>query len=545
MGGLSVHRRDLKRIVLAALLVGAIVAGGAAGLIGWATAAVDRIEVEKERSLVERRLTRALDRLVADVNSATIWNDTVVALSGAPDLVWLQANLGDYFADYMDHAVTLTYDPAGRVVLASRDSEPVPFAREAAFIAAVAPMVVEVRAAAAAPEKRAGLGFEAVVNRHAVVRVGAETWLVAASTVVPEDRTIPRPLLDPVVVSAQPISVLVASLEPDLSIASPRFVTTPAEGPARVTVSDRAGSPLGSLVWTPAEPGHGLLRDAAPVMASVLLIVIAASVLLLVWVDRVARRLSENEAALTEARDRAETANVAKSRFLSNVSHELRTPLNGVIGMAEVMVTGELSPIQRSRLDVLRESSANLLRLIERLLQMTRLERKEILVDRILFDPAASARLIVEQYRPAAQAKGLELTIDSVSTGLRLGDEMHVQQVLDFLIDNAITYTDHGRVDVVVSHRDAAVRYTVSDTGMGIAPELLPRLFDVFVQGDDSITRRFEGAGLGLSICRNLVEAMGGRISVESAPGRGSTFTVDLPLPEVDESEHGLAAYGA
>ena len=531
MEGVSVHRRDLKRIVLAALLVMAIVAGGAAGLIGWATAAVDRIEVDKERSLVERRLTRALERLVEDVNSATIWNDTVVALSGTPDLVWLQANLGDYFADYMAHAVTLTYDSAGRVVLASRDSEPVPLAQEAAFIAAVAPMVVEVRAAAAAPEKRAGLGFEAVVNRQAIVRVGAETWLVAASTVVPEDRTIPRPLLDPVVVSAQPISVLVASLEPDLAIASPRFVDVPAEGPAQVTVAGRAGEPLGSLVWTPAEPGHGLLRDAAPVMAAVLLVLIAASVLLLVWVDRVARRLSENEAALTEARDRAEAANVAKSCFLANVSHELRTPLNGVIGMAEVMATSELSPIQRSRLDVLRESGANLLQLIERLLQVTRLERKEVLIDRAIFDPAASARTTVEQYEAAARAKGLELTIDCVPTGPRLGDEMHLQQVLDFLVDNAITYTDRGGVSVGVTPRDGAVRFTVADTGMGIAPELLPRLFDVFVQGDDSITRRFEGAGLGLSICRNLVEAMGGRVTVDSAPGRGSTFTVDLPLP--------------
>jgi signal transduction histidine kinase len=199
--------------------------------------------------------------------------------------------------------------------------------------------------------------------------------------------------------------------------------------------------------------------------------------------------------------------------------------------MAEVMASGELSPIQRSRLDVLRESGANLLRLIERLLQVTRLERKEVLVDRAVFDPAASAQAMVDQYRPAAHTKGLELTLDCVPTGPRLGDELHLQQVLDFLIDNAVTYTDRGRVSVEVSPRGGAVRFTIADTGMGIAPELLPRLFDVFVQGDDSITRRFEGAGLGLSICRNLVEAMGGRISVDSELGRGSTFIVDLPLP--------------
>ncbi|WP_332656919.1 sensor histidine kinase [Brevundimonas sp.] len=531
MGAASFHRRDLQRIVLSALLVAALVLGGTSGLIAWATASVDRVEVDKERSLVERRLTRSLEGLVENVNSATIWNDSVVALSGAPDLEWLQLNFGDYYADYMHHAVTLTYGPDGRLIAASRNSEPVDASQEAVFAAAVAPMVAEIRKASAAPGKRRAFGFEAVVNRSAVMRVGSDVWLVAASSVVPEDGSVARPAVDPVVVSAQPIGILLTSLEQDLALVDPRFTTTAAEGPAVVRISGRGNVSLGSLVWTPAEPGRGLLRDAAPVMAAVLLALIAGSVLLLVWVDRVARRLSENEAALTEARDRAEIANVAKSRFLSNVSHELRTPLNGVIGMAEVMASGELSPIQRSRLDVLRESGANLLRLIERLLQVTRLERKEVLVDRAVFDPAASAQAMVDQYRPAAQAKGLDLTLDCVPTGPRLGDELHLQQVLDFLIDNAVTYTDRGRVSVEVSPRDGAVRFTIADTGMGIAPELLPRLFDVFVQGDDSITRRFEGAGLGLSICRNLVEAMGGRISVDSELGRGSTFIVDLPLP--------------
>ena len=531
MGAVSFHRRDLQRIVLSALLVAALVLGGTSALIAWATASVDRIEVDKERSLVERRLTRSLEGLVENVNSATIWNDSVIALSGAPDLEWLQLNFGDYYADYMDHAVTLTYGPDGRLIAASRDSEPVAASQEAVFAAAVAPMVAEIRRASAAPGKRRAFGFEVVVNRSAVMRVGPDVWLVAASTVVPEDGSVVRPAVDPVVVSAQPIGILLTSLEQDLALADPRFTTTAVAGPAVVRINGRGGEALGSLVWTPAQPGRALLREAAPVMAAVLLALIAGSVLLLIWVDRVARRLVENEAALTEARDRAETASVAKSRFLSNVSHELRTPLNGVIGMAEVMASDELSPIQRSRLDVLRESSANLLRLIERLLQVTRLERREVLVDRAVFDPSASAQAMVDQYRPAAQAKGLDLTLDCVPTGPRLGDELHLQQVLDFLIDNAVTYTDRGRVSVQVSPRDGAVRFTVADTGMGIAPELLPRLFDVFVQGDDSITRRFEGAGLGLSICRNLVEAMGGRISVDSDLGRGSTFIVDLPLP--------------
>lgn len=531
MGAVSFHRRDLRRIVVAALLVATLVAGGTGGLVAWATTSIDRIDTAEERAMVERRLTGTLEKLTEDVNSASIWNDSVKALSGAPDLEWLQLNFGDYYADYMGHGVTLTYDGRGRLIAASRDSEPVAPDTEGVFATAVSPMVAEVRIEAATPARRAALGFEAVVNRQAVVRVGQEIWLVAASSVVPEDRSIVRPPQDPIVVSAQPISALVSSLERDLVVVSPRFVSTAADGPALVRVADRAGQPVGALVWTRDQQGRGLLIAALPIIVAVLLALMGAAITLLAWVDRVARRLVRNEAALTEARDRAEAANVAKSRFLSNISHELRTPLNGVVGMSEVMAAGELSPIQRSRLDVLRESSRNLLELIERLLQVTRLERKEVLIDRTVFDPAASARLTVEQCMSAARTKGLDLTIDCEATGLRLGDEMHLQQVLDFLIDNAITFTEQGRVEVTVRPRDTAVRFTVADTGMGIAPDLLPRLFDVFVQGDDSITRRFEGAGLGLSICRNLVEAMGGRVSVDSQPGRGSIFTVDLPLP--------------
>ena len=520
--------------MLVALLVAMLVVSGTAGLIGWATSTVDRMDTTKERTLVERRLSRMLDGLVEDVNSVSIWDDSVVALSGKPDLEWLQFNLGDYYADYMDHAVTLTYDGGGRLIAASRDSEVVPVLREATFAAAVAPMVAEVRAEAQTAPKRRALGFEAVVNRKAVVRVGNETWLVAASSVVPELASVARPPSDPVVVSAQPIGVLVASLKDDLLILDPRFSAATVEGTASVVLKGDKGQSVGSLAWTPARPGHGLLLDSALIIAGVLLALIAASVALALWVGRVDRRLADKEAALTDARDRAEAANVAKSRFLANMSHELRTPLNGVVGMAEVMAVGELSPIQRSRLDVLRESSSKLLSLIERLLQVSRLERREVLIARDAFDPVASATDAVAHHQAAARSKGLELSVVSLATGSRLGDEAHVRQILDFLIDNAVTYTQRGRIVVEVSPRDGAVRFVVSDTGMGIAPDLLPQLFDVFVQGDDSLTRRFEGAGIGLSICRNLVEAMGGRIGATSEPGQGSVFTVDLPLPPAE-----------
>lgn len=537
-GRTSSERRDLKRIILITLTALTLVVAGAIGLMGYAAGGVDRLQAEKERELAQVRLERTLEGLIDNINSSAIWNDSVISLADRPDLEWLQINFGDYYADFMGHAVTLIYDRHGELILASRDSEPVEFASEQAFIDAVAPLVDAVRREAAGNRDQPRASFDAAVNQSALVRTGADIYLVGFGTVVPEDMSLPRLVSDPVIVSAKPVSELLGALEKDLAIPNPVLTNHGASGDNQgfLVLYGPDDAVLGHVRWTPDRPGLSLLQGAAPAVAGLILLLAAAALALFARVHGIVRRLEENEVDLKEARDRAEAANLAKSRFLANVSHELRTPLNGVIGMAEVMAMDELSPIQRNRLDVLRESSSNLLRLIERLLQVTRLERQEVLVDRVIFDPTAIVRNIVEQYRPAAQAKGLELAIEAAETGLRLGDELHVQQVLDFLIDNAITYTDVGQVNICVGPRDGAVRFTVIDTGLGIAPELLPRLFDVFVQADDSITRRFEGAGVGLSICRNLVEAMGGRITVDSELGRGSTFKVDLPLPPAPQS---------
>lgn len=544
-GDANTGRKDLGRIIAISLLALTLILAGAVGLMAYAAVGIDRVQAEKERELAQVRLNRTLEGLVEDINSSAIWNDSVITLAANPDLEWLQINFGDYYADYMNHAVTLVYDRHGDLILTSRDSEPVNAASEQAFIDAVAPLVTAVRLEAAAKHDRPRTGFDAAVNRTAMVRAGADIYLVGFGTVVPEDGTQPRLDNDPVIVSAKPISGFLTALEKDLAIQDPRVGPPGAtrEGQGYVVLEGPGGSVLGQVRWTPDRPGFSVLTEAAPAMAGLILFLVAAAVALFLRVRGVVRRLEQNELELTEARDRAEIANVAKSRFLSNVSHELRTPLNGVIGMAEIMAVDELSPLQQDRLDLLRESSNSLLRLIERLLQVTRLERREVLVDRVVFDPTLMTGKIVDHYRTAARTKGLELAMDGADTGLRLGDELHVQQVLDFLIDNAITYTDRGRISISVGPRDGAVRFTVADTGMGIAPDLMPRLFDVFVQADDSITRRFEGAGLGLSICRNLVEAMGGRVSVDSELGRGSTFTVDLPLPPVpDVAMEALAA---
>lgn len=540
------ERRNLQRIVVTTVAALAAVVIGAAALLTYAADRVDRVEAENEQRLVELRLERRLQRLVEDINSSAIWNDPVHVLAAdMPDAEYLQVNFGDYYADYMDHTITLLYGRKGDLLLVSRESEPTPAVDEQAFIDAVAPLVERVRRQAAAKRDRDRFGFDAAVNYTALVSAGDEQYLVGLGTVVREDLDTPRLDNDPVVVSAVAMPAFITTLERDLALERPTYLPTGAEGEAGQTwiaVADHTGRPLGHIAWTLDHPGRSVLADAAPFVGLVLLLITTAAVLILVRVRRIVNRLDLNERELTEARDRAEAANNAKSRFLANMSHELRTPLNGVIGLAEVMAAGELSANQRAYLNLMRTSAQSLTRLIEHLLEITRLERREVHIECMAFEPEVSIAATVEAHRDAASAKGLNLICRADLPGRRRGDEARLRQVLGHLVENAIIYTERGEVVVSASSSEDAVRLTVSDTGMGSRADLKPDLFDIFVQGDDSITKRFDGVGLGLAICRNLVHAMGGEISVKSEEGRGSTFTIELPMPRAEPASEQLAA---
>lgn len=529
MAAAPLPRRDLRRIILGALVAAALIVGGALGLLAWAAGAVDDLQAAQERALVDRGLDRALGRLSEDVASASIWDDTVRATAGPVDLDWLDANLGDYYADYLDHQATLLFAADGRLIRAWRESEVWTAAEDSALAQAVAPLVDQVRREAASPARRRAIGFEGVTTRTAVVRAGAESYLVAASTVVPDTDSVPRPAAEAVVVSVKPMSAFLVALADGLLIRSPRFVGE-AAGDGVVTVGGLNGAPLGAIAWSPARPGLGLLGRAAPLMVMLLVVLAAAGFLLFGWVDAVARQLGDKEAALAEARDRAETANVAKSRFLANMSHELRTPLNGVLGMAEVMDAGELSEIQRRHLGLLKASGGDLLRMIEHLLHVTRLEREETRLELAPFDLAALVAAVAADNRARAEARGLTLTVEVPAALPWIGDAARLREVLTQLVDNALTFTGQGAVALHAGIEGEAAVIHVSDTGPGIPPELRDHIFEPFVQGDDSATRRFEGAGVGLAICRKLVEAMGGAIAVDSSD-RGATFTVTLPPP--------------
>ena len=253
-----------------------------------------------------------------------------------------------------------------------------------------------------------------------------------------------------------------------------------------------------------------------------------------VLVDITQRKKAEQ--ALFAAIAEAEAANRAKSDFLATMSHEIRTPLNGVLGMARAMAADDLSPTQRERLEVVRQSGEALLALLNDVLDLSKVEAGKLELDVEPFDLVELAKGAHATFLGVAQAKGLslELEVEDAARGTYLGDVTRVRQILSNLISNALKFTDHGGARVAIAARKKGFAIKVTDTGIGISPDGVARLFRKFEQADTSTTRRFGGTGLGLAICRQLAEMMNGRVRVASKLGAGTTFTVTLPLRKLE-----------
>ncbi len=242
--------------------------------------------------------------------------------------------------------------------------------------------------------------------------------------------------------------------------------------------------------------------------------------------------LGETNLVLAAAKDSAEAATRAKADFLANMSHEIRTPMNAVIGMADLLNESPLSPDQKRCADVIQQSGRSLLTLINDILDFSKIESGQLELEREPVDLAACIEGILDTQARSAAERHIELvyTLEEGVPEHILGDITRLRQILVNLVSNALKFTEKGDVVVSLSIRSGLLHLSVRDTGIGIPEDRLDRLFKVFSQADSSTTRKYGGTGLGLAICQRLVLLMGGRIWVESEPGRGSDFQFEIPL---------------
>jgi signal transduction histidine kinase len=455
------------------------------------------------------------------------WDDAYEHVARKFDRAWADTN---YFPTSFDYLVV--YNDAGEA-LYERSS---PGVQEEAGARLHAEELLGARAAALTPQVRRA--FQTGAANWTSLETGAtrELFSVAAVPIRPTAAKPGGAVSGPYVFVFQRFTPeRLAELAASADVKAAHFYPPggPAVPPGYLSLPIRSadGAPMGAFAWEPVRPGAEVLQARAPYLAGyfILLGIAAAFVTRALALARI--RASET------ARQAAEAANVAKSQFLANMSHELRTPLHAIIGYSEMLLEeaeARREEGMRSDLTRVHAQSQHLLSLVNDILDLSKVESGALEPKGRDFDLETLLEEVIADTRPIFLKGGNRFAcLNTSGVDALHSDKRFVRQILLNLLGNAAKFTFKGAITLLVERDGEILAFRVIDTGIGMSADQLARLFTPFMQGDNSVTRQFAGTGLGLALSRNLARLLGGDITVESARGAGSTFSLIFPLAAI------------
>jgi signal transduction histidine kinase len=492
----------------------------------WVSREHNHLAIESSQELVRSGVTAFRLRLRTLVRDYSVWDEAYEAIR-AGDRKWLYSNIGNAAAEIGTLDLIEFVDPITHEGFGWRAGTP-PESESGLLPPDLIDTILRLLDGDASDEG---------VAKTVLAKLDGEPWAFSVARVTPVNGPPAGVALDELPLQIHGLRLSDARLRligTPLMLESLRLADEPLPGYASIPLLDHQSRVIKYMVWLPPKPGARILRQVAVPLLIALLIVATISGISARHAARSARRL---ERALSEA----QAADHSKTEFLSNVSHELRTPMNGILGVAQLLETTPLDSEQQELLAMLFTSANAQMALISDLLDFSRIESGNRRLVLAPFQPATLLRDVADMIRVAAEGKGIRLEGDW--TGLEgvevIGDAKAYRQIITNLVSNAVKFTEEGSVTVTAGLQDegprTAVVVRVADTGRGIPPDALGRIFERFYQADGSTTRSAEGTGLGLAISQSLALMMDGRIEVESVLGRGSTFVFAVPFDLVVE----------
>ena len=509
---------------------------------------VDQTALAREKRQLQNALDVSIGDLARRITPISDWDDAVAHLDRSFDASWATKNVGEYFVQNDSLPLSLVIGGDKRTLLEMRDGQQVAHGNFRTLAESMSPLVARIRAqerrrGPLRPPFHAAGDISAPVQATGIVELDGEPFVVVASLVQPDmGKVLSRGAGAPILVNGEPLNgQFLQRIGAELLIQDLKFTRDHRFRNAAIPVHDVFGHVAGYLMWEAWTPGADMILFAfLPILMGV-----AIPLGLYLRSRAITAKLSAAMTELSKARDHtdralkaAQESDEAKGKFLANMSHELRTPLNAIIGFAEMLKSETFRHATQEYADIIHRSAHFLLTLINDILDLSKIDAGKLELIESDVDLRALAADCIAMMRPRADAGQLAIRVDVPGELPRLrGDARYLRQILLNLLSNALKFTDPGG-DIVVHagilETDELV-CTVSDTGCGIPREDQVRVFEHFGQGRHDIVEKDKGTGLGLPIVRGLTEAHGGRVTLESAPGRGTRVSLIFPPERVQQ----------